>query len=107
MTKIPMMDIAEFRRLGLVQEINRLFLHPRGLALEVIVDEEDSTERLGGIWDYRDDPEGMAFGDDMISRRKARTVSVMLMAKMPAREKLFGVCGGIQPVPEYETEEGC
>ncbi len=105
-TNVPRMDIAEFRRLGLLQEVNRLFFHPRGLALESVI-EEDGSERLGGVWDYREDPEGMAFGDDMISQRKARTVSAMLMAKMPAREKLFGTCGGIQPVPDHETEEAC
>ncbi len=101
---IPMLDVAEFRRLGLLQEINRLFLHPRGLALEVVID-DDGTEKLGGIWDYRNDPEGMAFGDNMISRRKVCTVKVMLMVKMSAREKLFGMCGGIQPPPDHETED--
>ena len=63
MSKIKRMDIAEFRRLGYLQEVNRCFLHKLGLALEVVIDDKTGEERLGGIWDYRDDPEGMAFGD--------------------------------------------
>lgn len=58
---VKRIDIAEFRELGLVHELNRKFLHPLGLALEVIV-EDDGSERLGGIWDCRDDPEGFLFG---------------------------------------------
>lgn len=104
MSEINRIDIAEFRRLGLLQEVNRLFFHPRGLALEVVM-EEDGTERLGGVWDDRDDPEGFVYDDGMISRRKARLVSVMLAAKRRAREKLLGVPGGIQPVPDYEVED--
>lgn len=55
-------DIKEFREAGYLQEANRRFFHPLGLALEITV-EADGTERLGGVWDYRDDPEGMLFGD--------------------------------------------
>jgi hypothetical protein len=62
MSDIKRIDIAEFRRLGYLQELNRQFLHPLGLALEVVV-EDDGSEYLGGVWDYRDDPEGMCFGD--------------------------------------------
>jgi len=59
---IVRIDIAEFRRLGYLQELNRRFLHPLGLALEVI-HLADGTEELGGVWDYRTDPEGLRFGD--------------------------------------------
>ena len=60
MGDIKRIDIAEFRREGYLQEVNRRFLHPLGLALEVVVD-EDGTERLGGVWDYREDPEGITY----------------------------------------------
>jgi hypothetical protein len=59
---IKYIDIAEFRRLGFVQELNRRFLHPLGLALEVVLN-EDGTETLGGVWDYREDPEGIYYAD--------------------------------------------
>ena len=58
---IKRMDIKEFREMGLLAEVNRTFFHPLGLALEVII-EDDGTEKLGGIWDYRDAPEGMLYG---------------------------------------------
>jgi len=56
-------DIAEFRELGCLQAINREFLHPLGLALEVTVDDETGEERLGRIWDCRDDPEGILYAE--------------------------------------------
>lgn len=49
-------DPAEFRDAGFLQEVNRQFFHPLGLALEVDV----VTGRMR-VWDYRDDPEGIVF----------------------------------------------
>jgi hypothetical protein len=46
---------------GLLFEINRQVLHPLGLALEVVEDEDSGIYSMGGIWDYRDDPEGILF----------------------------------------------
>ena len=57
---IKKMDIKEFRELGYLQELNRRFLHPLGLALEVEL-KSDGTESLSGIWDYRDDLEGILY----------------------------------------------
>lgn len=94
---IRRIDIAEFRALGYIQEVNRLFLHPRGLALEVAV-EEDGSERLGGVWDYRDDPEGMAFGEGMIDAEKAARVAEDLARLEPTRLAALGYI--VQPVEE-------
>jgi len=57
---IKKIDIKEFREKGYLQELNRNFLHPLGLALEIIIN-DSGEETLGGIWDYRDDPEGMIY----------------------------------------------
>lgn len=54
------MDIKEFREKGYLQELNRQFLHPLGLALEVVID-SNGNESIGSIWDYRDDPEGFLY----------------------------------------------
>lgn len=59
---VKRIDISEFQSSGLLAEANRSFFHPLGLALEIVID-EDGSKRLGGIWDYRDDPEGMLFGE--------------------------------------------
>lgn len=54
------LDIKEFRELGYLQELNRRFLHPLGLALEVTIDNA-GIEYLSGIQDYREDDEGAIF----------------------------------------------
>ncbi len=81
-------DIAEFRDRGFLQEANRRFFHPLGLALEVIV-EKDGTCTLGGVWDYRDDPEGMFFDkEDCLSQDftdKKNHVTSLLFSKLVAR----------------------
>lgn len=58
---IKAISVAEFREHGYLQELNRRFLHPLGLALSVEVDEDTGEESFGEIWDYRDDPEGMLY----------------------------------------------
>ncbi len=74
--KIKRISIEEFREFGFLLELNRRFLHPLGMALEVTIDEETGEESLGGIWDYREDPEGMMYGElqqDKIDRVKKFT----------------------------------
>lgn len=73
MDNVKRMDIAEFREFGYLQELNRIFLHPLGLAVEVVV-EEDGTERLGGVWDYRDNPEGLHYGDGVDPEKASRVM---------------------------------
>jgi hypothetical protein len=73
--RIKRIDIKEFRERGYLQEVNRCFFHPLGLALEVAV-APDGTETLGGVWDYRDDPEGVRYADDVIDKDKAAAVAV-------------------------------
>ncbi len=52
------MNIHEFIELGLLEEINRQFLHPLGLALEASGMPGDWKL---GILDFRHDPEGILF----------------------------------------------
>lgn len=86
------MSVAEFRSAGYLQEVNRLFLHPLGLALEVTVG-EDGTDELSGIWDYRADPEGIVFGDSMIRQDAIDTVEAERLRHVVARVALFGGTG--------------
>ena len=72
MKEIKRIDIKEFRESGYLQEVNRRFLHPLGLALEV-VQEHDGTETLGGIWDDREDSEGIYYDiDNSNDERKSK-----------------------------------
>lgn len=91
---IKRINIKEFRAFGYLQEVNRLFLHPLGLALEVVVDEDDGSEKLGGIWDYRDDPEGLIFanedrGNDA-SKNRAKRVEAVRQRKAKSRQDALG-----------------
>jgi hypothetical protein len=62
------MDSDEIRELGLLQEVNRLFMHPLGLSLELDV----KTDKLM-IADYRSDLEGVLFGEGNMTYDKFET----------------------------------
>jgi hypothetical protein len=82
------MDVKEFREAGYLQELNRQFLHPLGLAIEVAVD-PDGKEYLGRIWDSRDDPEGIIFeGIDL--KPKADNVYRLFIKAALTRARRFG-----------------
>lgn len=55
-------SIEEFQKQGYLQELNRIFLHPLGLALSVIVEEDGVVSGWGPIYDFRDDPAGIDQG---------------------------------------------
>ena len=101
--EIKRMDIKLFRETGYLQELNRQFLHPLGLALEVIV-AEDGSERLGGIWDYRDDPEGVLYGGNLerLAEKAKRAIKLLQDSKAKTRMKRLGYV--IQPVHDLEPE---
>jgi hypothetical protein len=54
------MDVKEFREKGYLQELNRNFLHPLGLAMSVSVD-DNGNESLGNIWDAREKTSGISY----------------------------------------------
>lgn len=93
-----MMTVKEFRELGLIQEINRRFLHPLGLALEVIIDQDTGEERIERIWDDRDDPEGLVYGPGMIDAEKARLIYDEEASRMYIRVQMLGF--DIQPLED-------
>jgi len=94
--EVNYMDLAEFRDFGFLQEANRLFFHPLGLALDVYI--TDGITTLGGVQDYRDDPEGFVFTDltSEESLAKATTVAKEAARHIKVREDLFG--NVIQPL---------
>ena len=58
--EIRTISIKEFREKGYLQELNRQFLHPLGLALAVKIDDL-GCESLDRVWDYRADLEGVFY----------------------------------------------
>lgn len=102
MSEIKRIDIKEFREKGYLQEVNRQFLHPLGLALEIIKD-DDGNERLGGVWDYRDDDEGIYYdianSDDERKNRFKKNVEFIdneLNRRFKKRKNVMGF--DIEPV---------
>lgn len=89
MNEIKRMTTKEFREQGYLQELNRRFLHPLGLALEVKLN-EDGSESFGEVWDSREDPEGMMFGPGMIDFEKARRIHEEGEAKYAVRYARYG-----------------
>jgi hypothetical protein len=82
------MDIAEFVSEGYLQEVNRRFFHPLGLALAVSVNDDGTDARLACVWDARDDPEGFVFDDAEAS--KAANIDRLLAERAPVREAALG-----------------
>lgn len=153
MSDVKRIDIGEFQEIGFLQEANRLFFHPHGLALEIVsVTDNDKAlstlelkpaemdllrllvansagtgempeelagisaaineartlkvgdKWLGGIWDYRDDPEGIVFGSGGYgdSAARAERVSDERFKHFDTRCKLFDQAaeenGDIEPL---------
>jgi len=89
------MDPQEFRDEGFLQEVNRQFFHPLGLAMAVMVDyglDEDGLMSVS-IWDERDDPEGWFFAEGEIDDAKAQKVDDLKASKWLLRNKLLGHTG--------------
>lgn len=86
---VKKMTPADFRDLGYLQEVNRRFLHPLGLALEVVMDDE-GNERFGEVWDYRFDPEGILFAPGAIDEEKAARIHHEGEAKYRVRHERYG-----------------
>ena len=89
-------NIQEFQRLGYLQEVNRRFFHPLGLALAVDDPEDGTSWTLGSIWDEREDPEGWFFDTSTLDQGKADFIDAEIKKRRKVRES---VCGAvIQPI---------
>ena len=90
-------SVKELKEKGYLQELNRCFLHPLGLSLEIVV-EEDGKERLGGIWDCRYNHEGIIYTDEIINsddfKGKITRVKIELETRLKYRKEKLGF--GIQ-----------
>jgi|SRR6056297_4164115 len=96
------MSIKEFQEKGYLQELNRRFLHPLGLALEIGFDNEKTY--IIGIWDYREDPEGIYYDLNESSNQRIRSfqknfefIEQEFEKRRTVRENLFNNI--IEPIP--------
>lgn len=104
--EIKRMDIKEFREEGFLQEVNRQFFHPLGLALSIAVDWPKGITRsekkryenpidhpearysLGDIFDFRGDTEGCLYGKNQIDIKLKENIDRFRKSKLPVRLKL-------------------
>jgi len=96
--------VKEFRAQGYLQELNRKFLHPLGLALEVIIDPSTEEEYFGGVLDYRQDDYGIVFGMKT-DKEKAERIEKERVTKLGVRKGKFG--WGVQPVGSVVNKADC
>ncbi len=81
---IKYIDVKEFKEKGYLQELNRLFLHPLGLAM-VVTSLNNGTEFISGIMDAREDPNGMVY--DLQSSNKERVYRFVKNASFILNER--------------------
>lgn len=91
------MEIKKFVEEGYLQEVNRRFFHPLGLALVVMADTGEPW-RIEGVWDAQDDPEGINFGAGSLDPSKAAHIKSLEESRRPAREDGLGYW--VQPLDE-------
>jgi len=92
------MSVEDFQRLGYLQEVNRQFLHPLGLALEVTTGGGEPS-RLSGIWDCRDEPDGLIFEESELGEAE-RTLANRIEeeGKVKATHRLASLGYIVQPI---------
>lgn len=104
MGEMKCLSVKEFRELGFLQELNRLFLHPRGLALSTLQD-MDGNELFAGIWDCREAPEGIAFEAHLLATatatEKRDRVEQEYLRHLECRMAIHG--SAIQAIPELPS----
>lgn len=91
------MNLDLFQQDGYLQEVNRLFFHPLGMALE-FTRTANGEVYFSGIRDGRDDPEGIIFDPPPDSAIAAKIGTELERAKS-YRRRHIGF--GIQPAGRF------
>ena len=107
--RVKRMNIKEFRKKGYLQEVNRRFLHPLGLALQVIVD-SDGSYKLSGILDCRGDKEGIYYdvknsSKERKSKFKKNKDFIDAEFKRRLADRIESLGFDLEPVDENEIED--
>ena len=98
MSELPQLSIREFQESGSLQEVNRQFFHPLGLALAVKCDDSTGDVELYGIHDGRDDDEGFMFDDwGTDGGERGRAIVAEQERRLAIRRERLGY--GVQELP--------
>jgi hypothetical protein len=100
---MQMMSLKDFRDKGYLQEVNRKFLHPLGLALGIAIDKQETDDENEQnyflvIIEALDDPEGILYPYAMMDQEKTAYVDKQWMERAVTRQKELGYV--IQPIVE-------
>ena len=79
------LDAKTLREDGYLQEVNRMFFHPLGLAAEVNLETGEIK-----IQDHRNDPEGVIYSEDIDLLPACIRYTEIENARRPIRRKLLG-----------------
>lgn len=82
------LDFDTLREDGYLQEVNRTFFHPLGLALAIEIG-HDGVWRLC-VLDAREDPEGFMFDGDNGLAEKANNINQIASTRREARVRAIG-----------------
>lgn len=102
------MDPDEFIRQGFLQEANRLFFHPRGLALMMLVCPSETRHiGIGAVLQDKTDPLGFTYGTLTVTRAEAQAradrVEAALHDYFRARVNVLG--SAIQPLAQIRCTD--
>lgn len=97
MNNIPkLIELKEFVEKGYLQEMNRRFLHPLGLAM-AFQTTPDGESFFYGIFDVRQDPEGFVYnfqnmGEKELEevRKKQVHINIEWSERLPHRKTILG-----------------
>lgn len=112
-SEVKRMGYEEIRELGILHEINRLFLHPLGLALAIMVlapegeiSDKDEEHLVGLMYmlDDRDDPEGTIFAETALDQEKIDKFEAFRRARWRERQDRLGFV--IQPKALESIDNG-
>lgn len=109
---IKYITAQEFRDEGYLQEANRRFFHPLGLALEMRWGKDGQDDELAviaGIWDYREDPEGIFFTLDSEEFKEAfiaKAENIQNIWNQRRRPRVEELRYMVQPYADHEREVG-
>jgi hypothetical protein len=94
----------EFREKGYLQEVNRRFFHPLGLALSIKID-DNGDECFSGVVDCRDDAEGYYFDLNNGDSNRVKTfkerkyfIDSEFEKRKEVRKKIFKSDSEIEPI---------
>lgn len=77
---------------GLLFALNHQLFHPLGMAMEIKINDDNSKE-FGGIWDYREDEEGLLYDEETLlsgMEKLSKFMEEFGAAKLQQRQEKLG-----------------